>query len=114
MRPAVRALELLLLFGGVPLALRLERLPVPKLLVLAAFTVACFAVLWRDGSFDRRTLGGLARLWAELPGLAVRAAAAALVVAVVVVLRGGVLLELPRTRPLVWLLILCLYPFASA
>jgi membrane protease YdiL (CAAX protease family) len=114
MRPALRALELLLLFAGVPLALRFERFHVPKLLVLAAFTCGCLAALWWDRTFDRRSLGGGARVRAELPGIALRSAGAALVVAAVVVFRGGALLDLPRTRPLVWLLILCLYPFLSA
>jgi membrane protease YdiL (CAAX protease family) len=114
MRPALRALELLLLFAGVPLALRFGHPPVPKLLVLAVATGAVFAGLWRDPSFDRRSLGDRARLRAALPGVAVRALVAALAVAGVVVLRRGPLLDLPLHRTGLWVLILCLYPFVSA
>jgi membrane protease YdiL (CAAX protease family) len=114
MREAVRALELLALFAGVPVALRLGHLPVPKLLVLLAFTAGCFAVLLRDRSFDRATLGGWTRLRAALPGMVVRTLAAGAVVAVVVLLRHGELLDLPRHRWRLWLLILVLYPFVSA
>lgn len=114
MRPAVRALELLLVFAGVPLALRFAHLPVPKLLVLAVATAAVFATLWRDPSFDRRSLGDRVRLRAALPGLTARALVAALAVAGVVVLRRGQLLDLPLHRTGLWVLILCLYPFVSA
>lgn len=114
MGSAVRALELVALFAGVPVALRLVRLPVPKLLVLLVFTAGCLAVLLRDRSFDRATLGGWRRLRAAWPGMAARALVAAGVVAAVVRLRHGELLDLPRHRWQLWLLILCLYPLVSA
>jgi membrane protease YdiL (CAAX protease family) len=114
MRPTLRALELLVLFVGVPLALRFEHFGVPKLLVLAVFTGGCFVALRLDASFDRRELGGYSRLRAELPGIALRAAGAALVVVAVVVYRHGMLFDFPRTRPLLWLAVFFLYPFVSA
>ncbi len=114
MRPVLRSLELLVVFAGVPLALRFGRLHLPKILVLLVFTAGCFAVVWFDRSFDRRSLGGAARLRVELPGIAVRSLAAAAIVAATVLARSGTLLELPRTRPLVWLLVLFFYPFLSA
>jgi uncharacterized protein len=113
-RPALRALELSLLFLGVPLALRLGHLHLPKILVLLVFTAGCFAALWWDGTFQRRELGSARQVRRDAPGIALRALAAAGVVAGVVLLRGQLLFELPRHRPLVWALVLCLYPFLSA
>lgn len=114
MHAVLRAVELFLVFAVVPVAVRFAHLGRSKLLVLAAFTVACFAVVWTDRSFPRRELGRLGRVREEWRGIALRSLAAAAVVAGVVLARDLPLFDLPRRNPRLWVLVLCLYPFVSA
>jgi membrane protease YdiL (CAAX protease family) len=112
----VRALELVGLFVLLPAAFRLGLVPLPRLKLLLLFAVAawCGVSLWRDRTFERRELTRADGLRHELPGIGARAAAAALVVALVVVARGGMLLDFPRTRPVLFAVVLVLYPVLSA
>jgi membrane protease YdiL (CAAX protease family) len=114
MRAILRAVELLVVFVAVPVALRFVHLGRGKLLILLAVTVAGFAVLLADRSFDRRELGGRSLVPPEWRGIALRALAAAAVVAGVVWLRHAAFLGLPRDQPRLWLVILVFYPFVSA
>lgn len=85
--------------------------PIPVLVVLAA---AALVYLLRSRSFDRRSLwrGG------ALPGslrsmLLLWVVAAAGCAAAVALIEPDQLLVLPRTEPLLWLLIVVFYPLAS-
>jgi membrane protease YdiL (CAAX protease family) len=111
---AARALELALIFVGLPVAFRLYPLGVPKIPVLLAVTLGCGVALARDPTFDRGSLWGVRGVRGALRGIAARAFAAALLVLAVVLARGGALLDFPRQRPALWVLVLILYPVLSA
>lgn len=76
-----RAAELLVVFVGIPIAMRLGVIPARRMLVLGAVTVAGLVALLLDRSFDRRRLWSSAGLRGALAGILLRAAAAAAVIA---------------------------------
>ncbi len=82
--------------------------------VLLGVAALCFLLLWRDPAFDRRCLwnaaGAAAGLRPALPGLGL---AALLMTAGILVFEPGAFLYLPRNRPVLWGLILLLYPLLS-
>jgi membrane protease YdiL (CAAX protease family) len=109
-----RALELLILFGGIPAAMKwgpLPRSPIPILVLGAAL---CGWVLWRDPSFDRARLwnaaGFQSQTWAVLLS---PIASAPLLFALVWWLARDQTFLLPRQQPALWLLILIAYPLLS-
>jgi len=110
----VRLLELVALFVAAPLAIRLGLVPLPKLLVLLLATGGCLFSLRRDRGFDRRCLLDTGALRRALGSILLRAAVGALLIAGLVGARRGMLFELPRTRPLLYALVLVLYPVVSA
>ncbi|MFC4128372.1 CPBP family intramembrane glutamic endopeptidase [Nocardia rhizosphaerae] len=84
--------------------------PLPFLLVVA---VAVVVYLRRTG-FDRRSLWRATVLRAALPSMLGLWAVAAVGLGVAVALtRPDSLFELPRERPLIWLLVLAFYPLVS-
>jgi hypothetical protein len=112
---AARLLELALVFLGLPLALRLGLVPVPRLAVLATVMAGCLAVLAGDSTFDRSQLFSFHGVKARCGALAWRTAAAALLVAAVVLwLDPARWLEMPRQHTLAWATALLLYPALSA
>ncbi|MBC7302742.1 MAG: CPBP family intramembrane metalloprotease [Nocardia sp.] len=84
--------------------------PLPFLLVI---TVAIVIYLRRTG-FDRRRFWRADALAPALPGiLALWAVAAVVLAAAVALARPGFLFDLPRERPLIWVLVLVFYPLVS-
>ena len=110
------ALEFVLLFAGVPLALRqmAPRLPWSLLPVLWLFTAGCLAWLLCDRGFDRRLLWQAPDLvrWLGLGAAIVVPAGVALALATWYFLPGRFLI-LPRRHPWFWVLIMLLYPILS-
>ncbi|MEM9558173.1 MAG: CPBP family intramembrane glutamic endopeptidase [Acidobacteriota bacterium] len=119
-RRALRLTELVVVFLAVPLALYAVRhdfgqIIIPTLLVVGG---TCLVLLLLDPSFDRRRLWMPARRdasWRADLGRIVRlfvpsALAVALLVAFVA---PELLFELPRRRPVLWLVILVAYPLVS-
>jgi membrane protease YdiL (CAAX protease family) len=81
---------------------------------LWALTVYCLYVLLHDAHFDRARLWNLAPFRSSAPAILSLFAAAALVGAVLVWrLAPSLFLHLPRTSPLLWSLIMVLYPILS-
>lgn len=107
------AVEFVVLFFGVIglYALLLRGVsPLPFLLVAAVGVV----LYLRRCGFDRRDLGRPEALRGALPGmLALFAVAAIGLGAAVALLRPDSLFDLPRERPLIWLLVLVFYPLVS-
>jgi membrane protease YdiL (CAAX protease family) len=111
------ALEFAVIFVGLPLLAGwqgqfLRSWVVPEVLLLAGIFVA---LLWRDPSFDRRQMRALPREWRRdllrIVVFLVLGGAAVLCLA----WRSGVdLFWFPRERPVLWLLVLLLYPLVSA
>lgn len=110
------AVEFSALFLALPVVLfvarhRFSRLIIPTLLAVAAM---CLLLLLTDRSFDRRRLWDAGHFRDRLATtLAVFVPAALALAVAVAVLRPDLLFALPRSRPLLWLVILCLYPLVS-
>lgn len=84
--------------------------PLPFLLVVAG----CVVVYLTRTGFDRRDFWRADALRGALPGMLGLWAVAAVVLGVAVaVLRPDSLFDLPRERPLIWLLVLVFYPLIS-
>jgi hypothetical protein len=79
-----RALELLAVFVGLPVGLRIGLIPAGRLLVLGIMTAVGLAALLVDPSFERRWLWSVEGLRGALKGIFLRAGAAALVIATLV------------------------------
>ncbi|EGB13504.1 Abortive infection protein [Pseudodesulfovibrio mercurii] len=109
-------IEFLALFGLTPLLHALGWLPVPKIPLLLTIAAACLLYLDRNG-FLRKTdffvfLGENTR---NLRAIALRTLAVALLsVAIMLIFIPDGLFEFPRTRPLLWLTVMALYPLLSA
>ena len=111
------AVEFALIFVGLPLLAGwqgqlLRRWVIPQLLLLAGIFLV---LLWRDSSFDRQQMRAVPRDWQR----------SLLRIAVFFVVGGAALLYLawqsgvdlfffPRERPLLWVLVVLLYPLLSA
>lgn len=109
-----RWLEMLVLFGALPAVISLG----PRWTVLAAILgsgAICLVWLLRDPTFGRHGLAGIAGARRGLPAMLGRAAAVAAALLALGGLTRGVdsLFLLPRTRPLLWLVLSLLYPLVS-
>jgi len=88
--------------------------PVPLLPVLLVFAAACGLVLTRDPAFDRANLWRPSALAQGARAMLIRfAICAAVLFAIVCLSAPGLLFALPRQRPVLWLLIVLLYPLLS-
>lgn len=102
------------LFFGLPLCIMAAHGRVPLLLMLGSAAAVCLAMLLMDRGFDRRRLwnsGGAAR---ELPRIVGTFAVVGVVLWLLVSWgRPEILWYLPRQRPLLFGLIVLLYPLLS-
>jgi len=109
------AVEYLLLFVALPLLWAAGRLDLPLLPTLWIFALGCLLFLLADRGFDRRSLWNAERAGRRMA----RAAWPFLVLAPLLAL-GLLLLEperlfaFVRQRPLLWALVMVLYPLLSA
>jgi len=111
------AVEFALIFVGLPLLAGwqgqlLRRWVIPQLLLLAGIFLV---LLWRDPSFDRQQMRAIPQDWRRsllrIVASFVLGGAAVLYLA----WRSGVdLFSFPRERPLLWVLVVLLYPLLSA
>ena len=109
-----RGVELVVIFGGLPLAFAIGLLPVHPLLILAPLAGWSLVALLRDPRFDRRLLWNGAALRAELPRiLLVFLFGAVLMTAGVALFLPDHLFELVRSHRLIWAAVLIGYPLAS-
>lgn len=108
--------ELALLYVGLPLLLYTQRAALdgwvaPILLLLAA---GCTAVLWGDGSFNRRQLWNRAAFRQHLARTLCWFVPGAILVGVIFAgLRPDLLWMLPQTKTQVWLVLMLTYPVLS-
>lgn len=104
---------LILFFGvvGVYALLGSPGSPIPFLLILGG---AAWLYLWRQPTFDRGDLWRASALRSALPSiLALSAAVAVLMVVAVAIWDPDRLFRLPREAPLIWILVVILYPLLS-
>lgn len=108
--------ELLVLFAGVPVVLSLLGVQlagwvIPALLLMALY---CTWLIRRDPQFNRRKLYALASLKAQWRGIVVRLlVGVALLTGVVLAVVPELFLSLVRASPLLWLLVMVVYPLLS-
>lgn len=109
-------LEFAVIFGAVPLAYALNLVPLPKIPLLLVFFLVTLVYLLRHPAYDKRELlhrlNGHSR---ELKRILVRSCGVAVLsVIAVTIIDPALLFGFPRTMPLLWLLVMILYPLLSA
>jgi len=108
------AVEIVLVFVGLPTAYRLRLIPMPLIPAILALAALSITVLLKDRRFDRRRLGYRPRSrreWRRIGRIfLVAAGVGALAVALAMPDR---FLSFVRDRPVVWLTVMALYPILS-
>ena len=117
-----KSLELIILFGVLPLVLLIMRsngIRIPPLPLLWIGAVACVILMRRHGKRgvgvatedeERRTKAGRADL---IEALLLVSLCSVLLLALYPLITTSPMFEFPRERPIVWLVVLCLYPILS-
>jgi uncharacterized protein len=109
-----QAIEFTLLFVILPAVLALHPLRWWPLPLLWAVALYCYLILRQHGDFDARKFWGLAEVPQQVRSvLALFVPAAAAVAAAVYFFAPRLFLNLPRQRPILWVLIMVLYPLLS-
>lgn len=111
----VQTAEFLTVFLVLPTLYAFEAIPLPKLPILGATTGYCLLVLFRGNSFSLRREWNAAALKPALPGILLRGAlVAAGSLALVFLLVPNHLFGFPAKRPVLWAVVMVLYPILSA
>lgn len=106
--------EALLLYIGLPVLFYFDWLPIPKLLVLLLVAAYCGYQLWQDSTFGK---GLLRRRQNKLISrtILLRSIVVAIVLAGLVwLIQPSQFFYLPIHRPILWMIIMALYPILSA
>lgn len=114
-RSVFKTIEFLLIFIGMPLVFYFDLLPVQKIVALLLVTLGCIIILWFDKSYNFRRLTyrpDIPGMWKKL--LTKAALVAIAVFSLTIFVQPETLFALPRERPMVWIIILFLYPILSA
>ena len=118
----VKSLELIILFGALPCVLLIMRsngIRVPPLPLLWIGAVACLILMRRHGrrgsgvsteAEERRTNTTRADL---IEALLLVSLCSVLLLALYPLITTSPMFEFPRERPIIWLVVLCLYPILS-
>lgn len=107
-------LEALTLFVGLPLLMYWELIPIPKIILLVLVAGYCAYRLWRDPSFGR---GLLTRETGRDVSKSILIRTPIVIVALVAlvwILHPDRLFAFPAERPMVWAIVMILYPILSA
>lgn len=107
--------EFLFLFAALPLVVYAEILPLPKLLLLLVFTFYTAVLLIKDKSFKTNDLYRFAFDRKAIKAILLRFLPAAVVLTLVtIIMQPEMLLIFPREKPMLWLIVMLLYPLLSA
>lgn len=111
----ISLLEFVLLFLALPVIFYFDLLPVPKVAALLVITLLCVLVLWQDASYDLNQLFYRPERPDFLKRLIWQSGLAALVIIILVlVIQPDKLLAFPKERPIIWGIVMVLYPVLSA
>jgi membrane protease YdiL (CAAX protease family) len=107
-------LEFLVVFAALPLAWSLAPWYMPKAPMLWIIAGLCTLVLWRDPTFPGIRLWHQGELKRHLPPVLKRFVALGVLLAIATAwLQPGTLFGFVRQKPLVWALVMILYPLLS-
>lgn len=107
--------EFAILFVGLPIFFYMEIYTNRKILPLVIFTLATLLYLRRDRSFNNRKLVDGSQLKIYLKKFLPRTILISLfILGLTLWIKPESLFIFPRTRPLIWIMVMCLYPFLSA
>lgn len=107
--------ECFVLFMALPVVVYYNLLPIPKIAALLIITLLCVGILALDRTYTLRRLSyrpHKPEIWKKIMRNTVLVAVGVLVL--VFFLQPDRLFQLPRSRPVVWGIILALYPLLSA
>lgn len=108
------AVEFIAIFIGIPLALVFDKPVIPPIPLLWLMAVYCLVALYRDPEFRRSQLWNPRPLQSQLASIFLLfAAGIALMCWLMHELAPGLLFTFVRTHPLVWFLVMLLYPVLS-
>ena len=108
------AIEFVAIFGALPVIFYLRLLPFDVLVTLWSVAGFCLWILWRDPSFERRTLWHMKAWRLEMPRvLGLFLLGAATLTLLVLAMRPDLVLGFVRQRPWLWALVMLLYPLLS-
>jgi len=108
------AIEALLMYIGLPILFYFDWLPVPKLLVLLLVAAYCGYQLWQDSNFGKGLLRRSKNQQISRTILLRSVVIAILIAAIVWLIQPDQLFYLPTHRPVLWMVIMVLYPILSA
>lgn len=109
-------LELLTIFMLVPGAYFLKFVPLPKIPVMLVFFAVCLTYLLNAPEYDRKELfEGLGKSRGEFKAILIRSLGVCFCSIVsVLLIDPSLFLSFPRSNPVVWMLVMILYPLLSA
>jgi membrane protease YdiL (CAAX protease family) len=107
-------LEGLILFVGLPLLMFWELIPLPKILLLVLVAGYCGYQLWRDPTFGRGLLKKEPAVDVSKSIVIRTVVVIAALVALVWVLHPDQFFAFPAERPIMWMIVMVLYPILSA
>jgi len=107
--------EFLLIFSGIPLIFYFEFVKLPKIPFLVFLTTFCFVALLKDNNFDRTKLWNFDSALAFISRILIRFAIIAVILSIYTYFFfPDLFLLFPKTRPLIWVIVIIFYPFLSA
>lgn len=111
---APHLIEFLLLFFAGPAVFAYTRHKLPAVPTLWVWMGWCLYVLLNDPTFDRRHLWDAAAFWRYAPSIfGIFAFAVAIGIGLILSFAPELFLNLPRTRPWLWLALMAAYPVLS-
>ena len=109
-----RAIELIVLFLGIPLLYVFDLLPDNIIIIILVMVIICLIILLRDPDFDRRRLWNSAGVKPVFKRILIRFAVSAVILTFgIYIIRPGQLFNFIREAPSVWILVMILYPLFS-
>ncbi|MFZ5518728.1 MAG: CPBP family intramembrane glutamic endopeptidase [Candidatus Zhuqueibacterota bacterium] len=109
------AVEFILIFVGIPLVFYFEWVSLPKIPTLVFLTTFCVVALLKDKRFDRTVLWNYQYARAAIPKTVIRFHLVAIALTAFTYFFFPELLFLfPKTRPVIWVIVMVFYPLLSA
>lgn len=113
--PFLLALELFLLFALIPLLFFLELLPLPRIITLSLSSLYCWLILLKTPGFHFKKNWNFIKGKKYLPHILIRSLVVGITLfSLTYFFFPHLLFEFPKKRPLLWLLVMILYPLLSA